>query len=37
VSVQLIDVRDQTHTWADNFEHQADDLLSMQQNVAPIG
>jgi tetratricopeptide (TPR) repeat protein len=34
VTVQLIEVRDQTHTWADNFEAQATDLLTMQLNVA---
>jgi TolB-like protein/DNA-binding winged helix-turn-helix (wHTH) protein len=34
VTVQLIEVRQQTHTWADNFDADADDLLTMQRNVA---
>jgi TolB-like protein/DNA-binding winged helix-turn-helix (wHTH) protein len=34
VSVQLIDVRDETHTWAETFDHRVDDLLKMQLDVA---
>jgi len=34
VSAQLIQVSDQTHLWAQNYELQVKNILSVQQNVA---
>lgn len=34
VSAQLIQVSDQTHVWAQNYELQAKDILSVQREVA---
>ncbi len=34
ISAQLIQVSDQTHVWAQNYELQAKDMLSVQRDVA---
>lgn len=34
ISAQLIQVSDQTHVWAQNYERQVKDILSVQQDVA---
>lgn len=34
ISAQLIRVSDQTHVWAQNYESQAKDILSVQRDVA---
>src|SRR5438874_416227 len=34
ISAQLIQVSDQTHLWADNYEAQLEEILALQSNVA---
>ncbi len=34
ISAQLIQVSDQTHIWAENYERQVKDILSVQRDVA---
>src|SRR2546427_675827 len=34
VSAQLIQVKDQTHLWAKNYERDLGDILALQQEVA---
>src|SRR5260370_22358088 len=34
VSAQLIQVKDQTHLWAKNYERDADNILALQEEVA---
>jgi TolB-like protein/Flp pilus assembly protein TadD len=34
ISAQLIQVSDQTHLWADNYEGRLEDILALQSNVA---
>ena len=34
ISAQLIQVSDQTHLWADNYEGQLEDILALQSDVA---
>ena len=34
ISAQLIQVSDQTHVWADNYESEIEDILALQSDVA---
>src|SRR5207302_2099091 len=34
ITAQLIQVSDQTHLWADNYESELEDILALQRNVA---
>ncbi len=36
ITVQLIDVRDRTHTWVENYEQRLDSVLQLQTEVANL-
>ena len=36
ITVQLIDVRDRTHTWVENYEKRLDSVLQLQTEVANL-